>query len=71
MSRTRPDEGEQTRLSYPCRSCGAHVGDWCRRTEGVFSAFLHASRYWAARDAGTLPLTGGIVTLDDEDGDRP
>ena len=33
---------------YPCETCGAKPGDWCRSASGVKAKQLHMSRYYAA-----------------------
>jgi hypothetical protein len=56
VSRERPTEVETGGLVYPCESCGAPVGLWCRTFHGAgdWATTLHSprtNRYWNVRQA--------------------
>jgi hypothetical protein len=53
--------------SLPCTYCGSKAGERCRTISGRVMTFCHASRWWAAKDAGLLPAP---VDLDKPKGER-
>lgn len=61
MSPRRPTPVEKPQLDFICHDCGAQPQEWCVTRpdkNGVrhIASTLHASRFYAARDAGLLPL---------------
>jgi hypothetical protein len=45
-------------LKHACTRCGAPATVWCKTKTGRWASQLHASRYFAALNAGDFPEAG-------------
>ena len=50
MTYTTPTEFEWLMLRWPCQHCHAKVGDWCKTRTDRQSQFLHAARFYKAKE---------------------
>lgn len=53
----KPNVGEQRCRTLACRTCTAQPGQPCHTALGRRLPYVHAARYWDARDAGLVPIT--------------
>jgi hypothetical protein len=61
MSYTKPTQVEQREMEVPCPRCPAVVGEWCWNENGYRHRELHDQRFYAATEAGLLPIGDEVV----------